>query len=224
MKKIFLIALILSCKNNLKFTINSKADVEKALKVPLLSNFYTFIPVQQNPKLFVERFIEHIDDNVVIEKYIIMLKKMLEDIFNDDQAIINGAPTQNITFITDMISEILIKGNKKDKEKIKNIFNYTTSENMNLSLLMYASKFYDTKFVQILVAIGMDVNYMDKYKTTSLMYAASRTDLTNDSLIQCLLKAGAKKHLINENGQTALTIAEEINNKFAISLLKDSDI
>lgn len=73
--------------------------------------------------------------------------------------------------------------------------------------------------VELLLKKCANVNAVDKVGNTALMHAAAtgRADLVN-----LLLSRGAVKDLVNFDGETALSIAEERGMKAAVALLSDT--
>lgn len=103
------------------------------------------------------------------------------------------------------------------KDFIANGANISNADEGGWTLLMVAVEGNRTDIVKYLLELGVDVNERGDYDRTALMTAAMGN---NTEITRILLEAGADLSLVDNNGESALKMAEE-NRKFAvIDLLK----
>ena len=72
--------------------------------------------------------------------------------------------------------------------------------------------------VQALLARGAQVNWVDNFGMTPLLYAAS-VDFGDTAVLERLIAGGADLKAKNKQGQTALDLAKNYNHSMAVSLL-----
>lgn len=134
------------------------------------------------------------------------IEGMLRTIFDDHNIIFEGT-SEEIKKIITLVSNTLDKGNEEEIARLRQIFVDTTSIECKQNILMIASSFCSLNFVELLIYLGMDINYSDKTNITPLMCAAGRTDREAIKIINSLLKAEADKTRVNNFSKTALDIA-----------------
>ncbi len=77
-----------------------------------------------------------------------------------------------------------------------------------MTALDWAVVAHQTEAVRVLIAGGADVNAVDHFGYTPLMYAAT-IDYGDSSTVTELLKAGADPNLKDKKGETALAHARD---------------
>ncbi len=68
----------------------------------------------------------------------------------------------------------------------------------------------DPQYIQDFFTAGLSIDYRDEWGNTSLFYAAY---YGNDKFIEFLLENGIQMDVINDDGQTALDLAEDEKSK-----------
>ena len=84
--------------------------------------------------------------------------------------------------------------------------------------LLYACKNGNKEIVNLLIDLGVNINWKDNKGNTCKHYAVSSG---NDSLVKKLIMFGADKSHKNEKEETSLDIAVKNNNNKIIVYLKD---
>jgi ankyrin repeat protein len=85
------------------------------------------------------------------------------------------------------------------------------------SLLTLAVTNQDIQITKLLIEHKADVNYKDWFKTTALMYAASKG---NKRIAEILIAAGADPKASDDQGNTVLSAAKESNDQGMIEFIQ----
>lgn len=104
------------------------------------------------------------------------------------------------------------------KKKADANFKKKTGGFLEMSMLILAVQNDDLNNVKLLISGGADVNWKDVFKTTALMYAASKG---NKEIVVYLIKSGADVNAKDEQGNSVLSAAEEGKNVEVIALIKN---
>lgn len=81
-------------------------------------------------------------------------------------------------------------------------------DNDGITVLGWAAIGNSTRVVKLLIERGADVNHVDKFGMTALLYAAS-IDFGDASVVEALLKAGANPAARTKDGLTAAALAKK---------------
>src|SRR5262249_46329308 len=87
-----------------------------------------------------------------------------------------------------------------------------------ISVLGWATLGNHTNTAQSLLARGAQVNHVDKFGMTPLLYAAS-IDFGDTAMVEKLIAAGADLKAKNKDGMTALDLARNYNHTAIVTLL-----
>lgn len=116
-------------------------------------------------------------------------------------------------FLREMIDENSVKGVELALKHGANVnHKYFSDTPLTKSCAYMYDKQAQTKIVQMLLNAGANVDFQDRYdQLTPLMLAVSSVSL-NKEVVQLLLKSGPDLYLVNDQGLTALDLAQK--NKF----------
>ncbi len=89
-------------------------------------------------------------------------------------------------------------------------------ENENTALFMAVVR-SDEATVKLLISLGINVNHMNRYGSTALMYCVSHGEWT--PMTELLIKAGADVNIANNSGNTALMYAIVRNNAENVEII-----
>ena len=92
-------------------------------------------------------------------------------------------------------------------------------ERSGMTLLDRAVLGNQVEVARLLIARGADVNHADRIGFTPLLYAAS-IDFGDSSMIDLLLKSGARSGVTTKDGQTALDLARKYKHSQLIASLE----
>ncbi len=105
------------------------------------------------------------------------------------------------------------------KLTLGNISIFATEKDSINTFLHYASRLGSVEYVETFIGKGAPVNAVNIYGYTPLMEAAVRGYST---IVRILIKNGARIDLKDNNGKTALKMAESNNHREVIQILKNA--
>jgi len=113
---------------------------------------------------------------------------------------------------------------KSDSLKVETLLNQDANPNFKVkqgffefSPLIWAVQHQDLKIVKLLVEHKAEVDWRDGFKTTALMYAASKG---NKAIVEFLIAHGADPNAKDEQGNSVLSAAKESKNDEVIKLIE----
>ncbi len=115
------------------------------------------------------------------------------------------------TGATDVVQELIAEG-----ADIKSI------DEDEYNALFWAAWEGQADTVEFLLAQGRNANYQTSFKITPLMIASRNASGCGPEIVSLLVKAGADKDIICQNGATAQSIAEEYEEKEILAILSNA--
>jgi len=130
------------------------------------------------------------------------------------------------SFCQDLNEQLYNAVSKKDSLSVQNLlikkadanFKKKTGGFLEISMLILAVQNSDFNDVKLLIGHGAEVDWRDAFKTTALMYAASKG---NKAIVIYLIKNGADVNAKDEQGNSVLSAAEESKHSEIIELIKN---
>ncbi|CEJ87213.1 hypothetical protein VHEMI04340 [[Torrubiella] hemipterigena] len=108
-------------------------------------------------------------------------------------------------------------------EIVKELLDYDAyieaTENTGKTPLMYAALVDDIDIIRLLMDRGANINAMDDYRRTPLIYSTMVGHANRVLIAKLLLDHGANDYMEDTNGNTALSIAIELDDAKMVSLL-----
>lgn len=112
----------------------------------------------------------------------------------------------------------------KDLKSVKECFNQGIEVNFidyarnRHTPLMWASQYGNNDIVKYLIEQGAEVNKTQNFNRDYPLVLATKQE--NIDIVKTLIANGADLNIKNQNNETALTIAQKLNNKELVTLLK----